>query len=866
MALKRATLLLMLALVWISRVAQAEEPKVELLSNGGFEGPYHDVNFTGDPVTRIAGRIADGWQDNSSWARVVVRYDEVTAGVHGGRSAQRITTDRIATGSVQLVHGGLSLKQGAPYRAQIYARSDAGVPLTLQIRQPGPPYTSYAEQNFGLGPQWRPCELFFTSPVNGPALFMILPGDLGTLELDDASLAPAAAAGAPPRHGNLLVTGRAVGALANGWAPSNAPFTAFRYLPPSPEKPYPEVVIDGSAGRQPSLYSPPVVVNAGRVHTLSLDLKSDPPGAEVWLTVHDARQDSVGIHRSVTATGDWQRCVLRGQLPFVPASAFAVRICAVSKAQLHVRNVQLVEGESPTEFEPAVPVELAIVPTAPNGLVFDGQAAELHVEAAGPIPEHTALHLRVCDLYGSERELDRVVLGGTDSASLNVRVPPPQEHPRGMFRIEGELLDSSGRSISNLAQALVARVPRPRYPDRLMLDSAFGVHIPLDDAYTRLAQNLGFKWCRIHDASAITKWPSAEPERGQFQFFDDQVKLARSRGIMVLGMLDAAAPWACDVPKDFGNGYFRGYFKPRVLADWRAYVHGVVAHYRGLIDHWEVWNEPWAGGFFRKMQDGRLVQGTPEDYVPLLKAAYEEAKKANPDAVVLGLDSNPPEWTQACLKDGAAGSMDVFSFHQYTRRLAGARFGALEELLEQHKALLAEYDLGGLPVWNTEGGPDIKEDTFYRDLDLLATSDGHREAVWHARYYLATMSLGIRKFFLYTLHAHPRLGQHTWVRLEPAGYLKPWAIAQANIANLLEGTQFIRRIDTESGLVCLLFEGDGRKIAALFSADGRPVTAAALKGLPVTDLYGNAAVLGEVTLSPVYALGENVGRVLAALE
>lgn len=495
MTMTRSAFVLMMTALSFCRLTRAQEQAVEMLANGGFESPYREVNIASEPVTRITGRIADRWNDNSSWARVVVQYGEVTDGAHGGKSAQRISVSRIATGAVQLTQDAVDLKQGAPYQAQVFARSPDGISLTLQVRQPGPPYTTYAERRFQPGPEWTPCELTLTSPVSGPALFMLLPGDAGTVDVDDASLKAASASEAPARTGNLLVTGRMVGALANGWAPSNAPNEAFHYLPPSAQQPYPEVVIGGADDAQVSLYSPPVVVNGGRVHTLSLDLRSNPPGANVWLTVHDAQGDSVGIHEAVSVTGDWQRYTLRGELPFVQAGAFAVRICPLANARLHVRNVQLAEGDAAVEFQPALPVETAIIPKAPNGLVFDGQDAELHVEAAGPIPDGATLRLSVYNVYGRTTELPSLAVNAGLAASLDLHVPPPAERPRGMFRIEGKVVDSGGRDISNVAQALVARVPRPRYPDRLLPDCPFGVHIQLDDSSTRLAQNLGFKWC-----------------------------------------------------------------------------------------------------------------------------------------------------------------------------------------------------------------------------------------------------------------------------------------------------------------------------------------------------------------------------------
>ncbi|MCK4376341.1 MAG: carbohydrate binding domain-containing protein, partial [Candidatus Brocadiae bacterium] len=407
------------------------------------------------------GRIADGWRDNSAWAQVFVEYDEGRVDAHGGRSCQRITCRKIATGAVQLTQSALTLQEGVAYRAKVFARTPDGLPLRVQIRQPGPPYATYAERRFVPGPQWTPCQLTFTSPISGPALFMLIPGDLGTIYLDDASMEPADAEAGPPKEGNLLVTGRIVGGLANGWAPSEGPLDAFQYVPPSAQDPDPHVVIDGSRGSRLSLYSPPVVVNCGRTHTLSMDMKSDPPGAKVWVTVRDARGDRTGPGGVVIRPGaDWGRHTLSGELPFVQADAFAVRINVLEPARVYVRNVQLVEGDGPVNFQPAVPVEVAVVPRAPNGLVFDGKSAALTVYGAGAIPEAARLKLTVHDLYGRVTRLPERLLSPGNSLEFTVEVQPAAERPLGMYRIEAEVLDAAGRSISNVGQGLVARVAR----------------------------------------------------------------------------------------------------------------------------------------------------------------------------------------------------------------------------------------------------------------------------------------------------------------------------------------------------------------------------------------------------------------------
>jgi hypothetical protein len=834
------------------------------LVNGGFEAPYSEVDIGDGADTHITGRLAHGWTDNSGWAKVVIEYSECTTGPHGGKSAQAIDVVRIGSGGVQLTQDAVQLVRGEAYTARIYARTPNAVPLRVQVRQPGAPYTSYAEHTFQPGVEWTKCEFAFPSLVSGPVLFMLLPGDVGTIIVDDASLEAADLGANPPKVGNLLQTGRMVGFPSNGWAPSNAGPEAFTYLPPRPGSPAPRLVIDGSAGEQVGIYSPPVVVNPKRLHTLSMDLKADRPDARVWVTVRDCVHDQTGPGQAWTLTEGWKRYSLSAELPFVEACAFAVRVVALGEARVSVRNMQLVEGEGPVEFEPAQPAEVAVVPEAPHGLYFPDQAVRLALRAAGAIPQGAQMKLSLYGVYGATTALPPLPVPAGDGYERTYVLPGGEGF--GMYRLEAQIVDAAGRPVSNVGQGLFARVVRPRYPDELRPDSAFGVHIPLNNDYARLAQDLGFKWCRIHDASMVTKWPSAELEPGKFVFYDDRVRLARSRGIMVLGMLDGAPPWASTVPERvMTDTYRRRYFVPNDIDQWRSYVRTVVGHYRGLIDDWEVWNEPWASDFFLKVVDGRTVQGVPEDYVPLLKAAYEEAHAANPDARVVGIDSSPPEWTEGCLKAGAGSFMDAFSLHQYTRSLAGRESGALAALVAVHRKLLVQYGLPDTPVWDTEGGPDNKVDTFYRDLDPIATSDGRPEAVWYARYYLTTMALGVKKFFFYTLHSYPRLGQYTWVRIDPGGYLKPWAVAQANLAHLVDGIQFVRQVRTASGAVAYFFRGDGRTVLALFSDASEPPSVPALAGAGAIDLYGNPTDARTLGPAPIYVAGPAAQAVLDSL-
>ena len=65
-------------------------------------------------------------------------------------------------------------------------------------------------------------------------------------------------------------------------------------------------------------------------------------------------------------------------------------------------------------------------------------------------------------------------------------------------------------------------------------------------------------------------------------------------------------------------------YPPRLDA-WRPWVRAQAERYRGKVRYYEIWNEP----------DIQFFQGTPQQYLELLKAGYEEIKAADPDALVM---------------------------------------------------------------------------------------------------------------------------------------------------------------------------------------------------------------------------------------
>ncbi len=214
-----------------------------------------------------------------------------------------------------------------------------------------------------------------------------------------------------------------------------------------------------------------------------------------------------------------------------------------------------------------------------------------------------------------------------------------------------------------------------------------------------LAQQAGVKWTREE-----MQWSWTEREEGKFdwQFYDDVVDIARAHGISVYGLLAYWSGWAeVNTPKG--------------VEQYCRWARQIVRHYKGRIQHWEIWNEP--NIFF--------WSGPKELYADLLRQSYAAIKAEDPEAVVLGcstagIDTN---FIKNVMKWG--GKFDALTIHPYRGTMLDLDF--IKELQDVRKLV------DGREVWLTEIG-------FPSQL-----IDGHserRQASLVARVYLCSAASG----------------------------------------------------------------------------------------------------------------------------
>lgn len=177
-------------------------------------------------------------------------------------------------------------------------------------------------------------------------------------------------------------------------------------------------------------------------------------------------------------------------------------------------------------------------------------------------------------------------------------------------------------------------------------------------AYDKLGK-IGVKWIRLQSG-----WARTEQTPGVYDFawLDDIVDNLISRGMI---------PWICLC---YGNPLYDDYAKevfgavgcPPVYTEeqkeaWRGYTTAIAAHFRGRVQHFEIWNEPDGSHAWKKGVDATL-------YGHFAIATAKALREGNPDVYIIGGSTytSPVKFMQEALNTGMGKYIDGLTFHEYT--------------------------------------------------------------------------------------------------------------------------------------------------------------------------------------------------------
>lgn len=234
-------------------------------------------------------------------------------------------------------------------------------------------------------------------------------------------------------------------------------------------------------------------------------------------------------------------------------------------------------------------------------------------------------------------------------------------------------------------------------------ESIFGLAVGDREEDRFTAEMLGVKWRRgvpglnpgdvlkksgdqraLQPADTLTWWTDSE-----IAAVRQRIEQWQTAGVCCLGYVNYNLPWNCDTGWPFHKS------KPKDLAIHVEMVRRMIAPLRDLVQPWEVWNEPWVGGW-------TWGTGTAQDYRDMTRAIWDACKPQMPEVKIIGGGSTPYQRDVLFpLNTANSGYVDGVSTHPYGK--PDTSFAAVAAL---EAAMLTRFSRGGGSggIWATELG------------------------------------------------------------------------------------------------------------------------------------------------------------------
>lgn len=557
---------------------------------------------------------------------------------------------------------------------------------------------------------------------------------------------------------------------------------------------------------------------------------------------------------------NWQRANLTLRLPPKRlASVFQI----AGRGKLYVDAFRVSEqGEK--EYKPSGEHEVSLFLPPSDASVsriqFEDEAPVLNYYVTGRADD-VIVKSTVTDLYGTTVSLpDSKGKTGTLRYHRNMK-------PYGQFRVEAQAF-RNGKPVSVVNEMVVTRLPRPVYWGADAPNSPFGIHMNQLESSIRAMKAGGFNWMRLHDgARHLSCWYFVEPEPGKWKFADREIKAYRDNHFMLYGQLGGAPAWATELrnlPK-FRNEYTKVYFTPlpEYEQKFAEYCKVMAARYKGVIDDWFIWNEPWGKLFFHKSYDFKNKQyvtyGSASEnakvYTRYSKLAYRGAKEGNPQCRISGFNSygGIPKWNETVYDNGGYGFCEEVDYHIYYQDTPSGYPGdGLKERMESaFSGILRKEGRISKPYIMSEGqaGSGAVEESeqrigLYKNaITWHSTEDYHWIADSNVRFVLSHLALGVKRIFLYTSHSYRHLGSGSGLQimLGADGFPHPSLVAMAAFTGRVENRRFIRYQQLSENLYAALFS-NGKQTTAVITGELSKKAVISCRGefpYQMADLYGN---------------------------
>ncbi|MGC2273522.1 MAG: endo-1,4-beta-xylanase [Candidatus Sulfotelmatobacter sp.] len=310
--------------------------------------------------------------------------------------------------------------------------------------------------------------------------------------------------------------------------------------------------------------------------------------------------------------------------------------------------------------------------------------------------------------------------------------------------------------------------------------SYFGVHV--SHPKRTWPSGIAFGGWRVINNNVL--WLNLEPHgRKQWEFghLDELVDIAEQHHVAILYTLGYTPAWASARPNEQPG---RSAAEPRDMQDWRDFVQTIATRYKGRIHDWEIWNEA---------NDRAFYSGSTKEMVKLAQAAYEILKQVDSNNIVVspsltyGMRGTP--WLEHYLRAGGGQYADVIGYHLYIPEPED-----MLPVIQRIRSIMAANGVGNKPIWNTETGRVIQNNTGdvtpARAFGLTPISSAEAGA-YAVRAFTLAWDAGVSRYYWYTWDGQPMS------MLERDGTPKGAAVALAQAVKWLSGA-VMKSCDSDS--------------------------------------------------------------------
>lgn len=572
----------------------------------------------------------------------------------------------------------------------------------------------------------------------------------------------------------------------------------------------------------------------GELNTLSLYLKSDPPGLRINVAL--IKGLNVRADKTIQLDNNWKRYTLRKFIgKAIKNTRFRISLRFIDKGTIWVDGVQLQKGE-PTDLVFVPALRLMVKSERKNNLYFHGEEpkAIISIFNHSSKDQKPVINYIIKDFFQQEIARDQLSLNCKKGERTDTIVNLPFS-TTGIFKAYFSL-KYEGSDYKKQKEFIYAIIPR-RTSTEKKEGSPFGIHLQflapdarknrnlnhervfasrcsLED-YFSWAESIGAKWLRDY---AFISWTYLEPHKGKFHWFDQYLDLAEKHHLNVLGCLrvrrlfTAVPKWAQS--NEVGKPYWRirNDFPLPYPQAWKQYVRAVVSRYKDRIKYWEVWNEP-------------NSEMSAQQYVNLLKIAHSTAKAIDPNCKIVAPASMFERGLRRrffiqTLKLGAADYCDIFSGHYYLEPKnypPEKTMPPLQNAIDLYKKWISD-PRASKELWNTESGYKVK--SYHADLSNQMDEprgkiarqiiSAEEQANYLVRTYIIHIANGLKLFYFHMgrrpIHSYVMQGL-----IEYDTTPLPAMVAYAVLSSKLEAAKFVKKLDMKNGNECYIFSKEQEK-------------------------------------------------------